>query len=158
MDSPIAFANFSRVAVFNSLSDFSIWDNAAWVKNSFIDQFSENIKFDYTSFDRVIICGYILRLFSSACVVLFLRAMGFSRSTNGIMRIFTDQLNSHISRQAQSEFYFNGHNLKVTRKESYLIRTETTINNPKSPGLQFAPGYILKTLWFQWLLKLHQKK
>jgi len=99
------------------------------VKNSFIDQFSENIKFDYTSFDRVIIRGYILRLFSSACVVLFLRAMGFSRSTNGIMRIFTDQLNSHISRQAQSEFYFNGHNLKVTRKESYLIRTETTINN-----------------------------
>jgi len=37
-------------------------------------------------------------------------------------------------------------NLKVTRKESYLIRTETTINNPKSLGLQFAPGYILKTL------------
>jgi len=71
------------------------------VKNSFIDQFSENIKFDYTCFDRVIIRGYILKLFSSACVVLFLRAMGFSRSTNGIMRIFTDQLNSHISRQAE---------------------------------------------------------
>jgi hypothetical protein len=26
--------------------------------------------------------------------------MGFSRKSNGIMRIFTDQLNSHISKQA----------------------------------------------------------
>jgi hypothetical protein len=70
------------------------------VKNSFINQFSENIKFNYTCFDRVIIRGYILKFFSLACVVLFLRAMGFSRKSNGIMRIFTDQLNSHISKQA----------------------------------------------------------
>jgi len=103
------------------------------VKNSFIDQFSENIKFDYTSFDRVIIRGYILRLFSSACVVLFLRAMGFSRSTNGIMRIFTDQLNSHISRQAQSEFYFNGHNPKVTRNYiSHQLSGDCMITTPAS--------------------------
>jgi len=70
-------------------------------KNSFINQFSENIKFHYTSFDRVIIRGYILNFFSVACVVRFLRAMGFSRQTNGVMRIFTDQLNAHISKQAQ---------------------------------------------------------
>jgi hypothetical protein len=70
------------------------------VKDSFINQFSENIKFNYTCFDRVIIRGYILKFFSPACVVLFLRAMGFSRKSNGIMRIFTDQLNSHISKQA----------------------------------------------------------
>ena len=70
------------------------------MKNSFINQFSKNIKFNYTCFDRVIIRGYILKFFSLACVVLFLRAMGFSRKSNGIMRIFTDQLNSHISKQA----------------------------------------------------------
>jgi len=70
------------------------------VKNSFINQFSQNIKFNYTCFDRVIIRDYILKFFSLACVVLFLRAMGFSRKSTGIMRIFTDQLNSHISNQA----------------------------------------------------------
>jgi hypothetical protein len=70
-------------------------------KNSFINQFSENIKFHYTSFDRVIIRGYILNFFSVACVVRFLKAMGFSKQTNGVMRIFTDQLNAHISKQAK---------------------------------------------------------
>jgi len=68
---------------------------------TFINQFSENIKFNYTCFDRVIIRGYILKFFSTACVVLFLKAMGFSKKTNGVMRIFTDQLNSHISKQAK---------------------------------------------------------
>ena len=71
-------------------------------KNSFINQFSENIKFHYTSFDRVIIRGYILNFFSLACVVRFLKAIGFSRQTNGVMRILTDQLNAHISKQAQN--------------------------------------------------------
>lgn len=70
-------------------------------KNSFINQFSNNIKFNYTCFDRVIIRGYILKFFSTAAVVLFLKAMGFSKKTNGVMRIFTDQLNSHISKQAE---------------------------------------------------------
>ena len=64
--------------------------------NSFINQFVENIKFHYTSFDRVIIRGYILNFFSVACVVRFLKAIGFSRQTNGVMRILTDQLNAHI--------------------------------------------------------------
>ena len=65
--------------------------------NSFINQFVENIKFHYTSFDRVIIRGYILNFFSVACVVRFLKARGFSRQTNGVMRILTDQLNAHIN-------------------------------------------------------------
>ena len=54
-------------------------------KNSFINQFAENIKFHYTSFDRVIIRGYILNFFSVACVVRFLKTMGFSRQTNGVI-------------------------------------------------------------------------
>jgi hypothetical protein len=68
---------------------------------TFINQFSENIKFNYTCFDSVIIRGYILKFFLTACVVLFLKAMGFPKKTNGVMRIFTDQLNSHISKQAK---------------------------------------------------------
>jgi hypothetical protein len=51
-------------------------------------------------FDRVIIRGYIRSLFFEAGIVLFLRAMGFCRLTNGVMRIFTDQLNTHISKKA----------------------------------------------------------
>ena len=70
------------------------------MNNSFVQQFTDNIKFNYTCFDRVIIRGYIRSLFWEAGVVLFLRAMGFRRLTNGIMRIFTDQLNAHIKKQA----------------------------------------------------------
>ncbi len=70
------------------------------MKNQFASQFDQNIKFSYTSFDRVILRGYIRRFFSVGCIVMFLRAMGFCKSTNGVMRIFTDQLNSHINKQA----------------------------------------------------------
>ena len=70
------------------------------MNNSFVQQFSDNIKFNYTCFDRVIIRGYIRSLFFEAGVVLFLRAVGFRRLTNGIMRIFTDQLNAQIKKQA----------------------------------------------------------
>ena len=70
------------------------------VKNSFLKQFSPNIKFNYTCFDRVIIRGYIRKLFFEAGVVLFLRAIGFRKLTNGVMRILTDQLNAHIKKEA----------------------------------------------------------
>jgi len=70
------------------------------VNNAFVNQFNQNIKFNYTCFDRVIIRGYIRRFFFEACIVLFLRAMGFSKRTNGVMRILTDQLNSHIKKEA----------------------------------------------------------
>jgi len=73
------------------------------MNNSFVQQFSDNIKFNYTCFDRVIIRGYIRSLFFEAGVVLFLRAMGFRWLTNGIMRIFTDQLNAHIKKQADKK-------------------------------------------------------
>jgi hypothetical protein len=69
--------------------------------NAFLQQFSANIKFDYICFDRVIIRGYIRGLFFEAGIVLFLRAMGFCRLTNGVMRIFTDQLNAHVSKKAR---------------------------------------------------------
>ncbi|MBU1055037.1 MAG: hypothetical protein KKC46_14605 [Proteobacteria bacterium] len=39
-------------------------------------------------------------------------------------------------------------NLKVTRKTGYFIRTETTINNPKSLGLQKPALFLQACLWF----------
>jgi hypothetical protein len=53
------------------------------VNNEFLNQFSENIKFNYICFDRVILRGYIRRFFSIGCIVLFLKAMGFSKCTTG---------------------------------------------------------------------------
>ena len=68
------------------------------MKNAFVQQFSENIKFKYSRFDRVILRGYILWLFLPAGVVTLLDAMGFRKLSNGVMRILTDQLNAHIQR------------------------------------------------------------
>ncbi len=71
------------------------------VNNSFLNQFDSNIKFSYFCFDRVILRGYIRPLFFEAGVAKFLRAMGFNRLTNGVMRILTDQLNAHIEKVAK---------------------------------------------------------
>jgi len=66
------------------------------VNNSFVKQFAPNIKFNYSYlniksnysyFDRVILRGYILRLFPTSGVVLLLRALGFNSLSNGIMRL-----------------------------------------------------------------------
>ncbi len=72
------------------------------MKNSFVQQFSENIKFKYSCFDRVILRGYILCMFFPAGVVRFLKLMGFRKLSNGVMRILTDQLNAHILKVAQA--------------------------------------------------------
>jgi hypothetical protein len=73
------------------------------VNNSFCKQFSPNIKFKYTCFDRVILRGYIRKLFFAGGVVILLRALGFRRLSNGVMRLLTDQLNGHIQKVAQTK-------------------------------------------------------
>ena len=70
------------------------------MKNQFVEQFENNIKFTYSCFDRVIVRGYLRKFFSLGFVVVFLKAMGFTKRTKGILRIFTDQLNAHISKEA----------------------------------------------------------
>jgi len=70
------------------------------MNNEFINQFSENIKFGYASFDRVIIRGCIRKFFSLRFIVTLIKSMGFSKSTKGVLRIFTDQLNANINKQA----------------------------------------------------------
>ncbi|MBI5787699.1 MAG: hypothetical protein HZA78_02435, partial [Candidatus Schekmanbacteria bacterium] len=69
--------------------------------NTFLAAFSQNIKSNYTSYDRVILRGYILWMFSPANLINFLRSLRFERHTNGVMRIFTDQLNSHVEKTAK---------------------------------------------------------
>ena len=71
------------------------------MNNNFVKQFGENINFFYSCFDRVIMRGYIRRLFWESGLVFFLRALGFKKLTNGVMRIFTDQLNSHIKKESE---------------------------------------------------------
>jgi len=73
------------------------------VKNSFVQQFARNINFKYVCFDRVILRGYIRFMFFPAGVITFLRLMDFRKVSNGVMRILTDQLNSHILKVAQAK-------------------------------------------------------
>jgi len=46
--------------------------------------------------------GYILKLFTTGGIVILLRALGFHKISDGIMRILTDQLNAHIKKEAQT--------------------------------------------------------
>ncbi len=73
------------------------------MKNSFVQQFAQNINFKYVCFDRVILRGYIRCMFFPAGVITFLKLMGFRKISNGVMRILTDQLNSHILKIAQEK-------------------------------------------------------
>ena len=76
------------------------------MNNNFIAQFSKNIKFSYTSFDRGILRGYILDLFYEAGVASFLKSMGFVKRSNGVMRIFTDPPANRLDTLSFKQHYF----------------------------------------------------
>jgi len=61
----------------------------------------KHISFEYTSFDRVVLRGYIQGLFVEGSVINMLRNLGFNNHSNGVMRILTDKLNSHIKKTAE---------------------------------------------------------
>ena len=71
------------------------------MQNPFTTQFENHIHGIYSCFDRVIVRGYIHKLFYAAGLINFLRTVGFRKFTNGVMRIFTDQLNAHIEKTAR---------------------------------------------------------
>jgi hypothetical protein len=52
------------------------------MKNEFNEQFQDHISYEYSCFDRVILRGYIRKFFSLAAVVVFLKALGFSKRSN----------------------------------------------------------------------------
>ncbi|MEA2038909.1 MAG: hypothetical protein U9N82_03645 [Thermodesulfobacteriota bacterium] len=90
------------------------------MNNPFLNQFSENIKFKYFCFDRVIIRGYILSLFFPAGIVRLLRALGFKGLSNGVMRILTD-LPAVLKAQLLQAGQLNGHIQKVARNNDIPI-------------------------------------
>ncbi len=71
--------------------------------NKFTEYFSENIDFIYSSFDRLILRGYITSLFMEGSVIKLLSDLGFNNHSNGVLKLFTDQLNSHIKKVATKE-------------------------------------------------------
>ncbi len=60
-----------------------------------------HISYEYTSFDRVVLRGYIQNLFIEGSVINLLRNLGFATHSNGVMRIMTDKLNSHIKKTSE---------------------------------------------------------
>ena len=69
--------------------------------NKFLAQFRKNINSVYHCFDRVIVRGHIGWMYCAGSVINFLRERGFKKHTNGVMRILTDQLNSHVEKTAK---------------------------------------------------------
>jgi hypothetical protein len=66
--------------------------------NNFTEDFNAHIDFSYTCFDRVIIRGYITSLFCEGSVIRLLRNLGFKKHSDGVLKTFTDQFNSHIKK------------------------------------------------------------
>jgi len=71
--------------------------------NKFTTNFREHIDFMYTSFDRIILRGYITGLFVEGSVIKLLRNLGFTNHSNGVLKLLTDQLNSHIKNLSEKE-------------------------------------------------------
>ncbi len=70
------------------------------MNNTFTETLDKHISFEYTSFDRVVLRGYIQNLFVPGSVITLLRNLGFKKHSNGVMKVLTDQLNSHIKKTA----------------------------------------------------------
>ena len=64
---------------------------------------NKHLSFEYISFDRVVLRGYIQNLFVEGSVINLLRNLGFKNYTNGVMIILTDKLN-FIQENYKKEF------------------------------------------------------
>jgi hypothetical protein len=67
----------------------------------FTAQLEDHISFSYSSFDRVLLRGYLPNLFVEGSVIRLLN-LGFASHSNGVMRTLTDQLNVHITKISNS--------------------------------------------------------
>jgi DNA-binding PadR family transcriptional regulator len=68
----------------------------------FTEQLHDHIKFSYSSFDRVLLRGYLPGLFIEGSVIRLLRNLGFSNHSNGVLRTLTNQFNAHIVKLTSS--------------------------------------------------------
>jgi hypothetical protein len=64
---------------------------------SFTEQLKDHISFSYSSFDRILLRGYLPNLFIEGSVICLLRNLGFKDHSNGVLRTLTNQFNSHIA-------------------------------------------------------------
>jgi hypothetical protein len=69
--------------------------------NGFVDQFSSHIKFIYSFFDRIIIRGYVQGMFQTSSVISLLRNIGYSKHTNGVIKLLAEQLGTHIKKESE---------------------------------------------------------
>ncbi len=118
------------------------------MNNNFIAQFSRNIKFSYTFFDRVILCGYILDLFYEGGIDSFLKSIGFVKRSNHVMRIFTNPPANCL--ETFSLKLQTCYTLPSVVKYHILWRhwrAGTTINNPRSLRLKKPVLYLQAYLW-----------
>jgi len=102
----------------------------------------------YTSYDRVILRGYIPWLFACGCLINFLRDKGFRAFTNGVLRIFTDQLNSHITNLANkhgiSIVWWPG--VRADKDDKMLDYVHRTFRTPiKLKGNNYVYGILTNT-------------
>ena len=70
--------------------------------HQFTAQLEDHINFFYSSFDRVLLRGYLPNLFVEGSVIRLLRNLGFTSHSNGVLRDLTDQLNVHITKTTNS--------------------------------------------------------
>ena len=68
------------------------------MENNFTENYKEHIDFSYTCLDRIILKGYIPSLFMEGSVINLLKNLGFNKHSNGVLKTFSDQLNSHIKK------------------------------------------------------------
>lgn len=84
----------------------------------FSRELNDHIDFSYSSFDRVLFRGYITSLFFDGQIVSLLRNLGFKNHSNGVLKLMTDQLNSHIKKEAE-RLKINIHWWGTSEKEKY---------------------------------------
>ncbi|HBX51227.1 MAG TPA: hypothetical protein DEH02_09205 [Bacteroidales bacterium] len=72
------------------------------MSDKFTESMKAHIRFIYTSFDRILLRGYLPNLFVEGSIINLLRNLGFSKHTNGVLKTLTDQLNSHIKKAADN--------------------------------------------------------
>jgi len=72
------------------------------VLESVLNRFEKHIDFNYSSFDRVVLRGYLPSLFVEGSVIKLLRNLGFAKHTNGVLKTLTDQLNQHIKKVSEA--------------------------------------------------------
>jgi hypothetical protein len=68
------------------------------VLQKFTDQIEGRISFSYSSFDRILLRGYLPNLFIEGSVISLLRNLGFTSHSNGVLRMLTNQFNEHINK------------------------------------------------------------